>query len=447
MNEIALNEPGEVLNDDISYFLDCTEDEATKTSLMYTKHMKIEVKDVYNEVRALKEVERFLNNPTVLLNIQENQLDDIIEAMLNKLIANNDGSPSVTRDPGNREIRRKWLGRDAKLANSNKMTKSSLETGRTFATILSDMEIRQQLIASESETEFLDVLFKCKESMRSGEYQRSKKFVVAAKKSSFIQPSQDVTPQPSNLYYSINLPSPSKDKSQFAFGRGITDDVKRRWPHYSSDFSDGVTGHRTAHKLVSTVMFLYFACLLPSIAFGVLNSKNTNGKIGVKQVIIAQSVSGVLYSLFSGQPLIVLLTTAPLALYVKVMHDICDDMNLDFYAMYTMTGLWNTLFLILYSVFGASYIMRWSTRSINEIFALFISVAFAVASLQSIFKEYNKPDCHGIQFYNNKTNVTNNCQGVDNEECFCSREGGTLYILLSCGCVLTGVTLYNFKKR
>jgi dolichyl-phosphate-mannose--protein O-mannosyl transferase len=41
-----------------------------------------------------------------------------------------------------------------------------------------------------------------------------------------------------------------------------------------------VVGHRTLYKLAATVMFLYFACLLPSIAFGVLNSKNTNGKIG-----------------------------------------------------------------------------------------------------------------------------------------------------------------------
>lgn len=41
---------------------------------------------------------------------------------------------------------------------------------------------------------------------------------------------------------------------------------------------------------------------------------------GVKQVIIAQTASGILYSLFSGQPLIVLLTTAPLALYVKGLY-------------------------------------------------------------------------------------------------------------------------------
>lgn len=42
----------------------------------------------------------------------------------------------------------------------------------------------------------------------------------------------------------------------------------------------GIRGRHTIPKLISTTLFLYFACLLPSIAFGVLNSRNTNGQIG-----------------------------------------------------------------------------------------------------------------------------------------------------------------------
>ena len=39
--------------------------------------------------------------------------------------------------------------------------------------------------------------------------------------------------------------------------------------------------------------------------------------IDVQKVIISQSVGGMVFALFGGQPLIVLLTTAPLALYIK----------------------------------------------------------------------------------------------------------------------------------
>lgn len=49
--------------------------------------------------------------------------------------------------------------------------------------------------------------------------------------------------------------------------------------------STGITGHRTIQKLVSTTLFLYFACILPSIAFGVLNSRNTKGQIGKFEIV------------------------------------------------------------------------------------------------------------------------------------------------------------------
>ncbi|KAH9366697.1 hypothetical protein HPB48_000872 [Haemaphysalis longicornis] len=62
--------------------------------------------------------------------------------------------------------------------------------------------------------------------------------------------------------------------------QGLNDDLRRRLSHYVSDYIDGVVGHRTIYKTISTIFFLYFACLLPTIAFGALNDTNTKGKIG-----------------------------------------------------------------------------------------------------------------------------------------------------------------------
>ena len=41
-----------------------------------------------------------------------------------------------------------------------------------------------------------------------------------------------------------------------------------------------MVGPRSLQKTISTTLFLYFACLMPSIAFGVLNSDNTKGALG-----------------------------------------------------------------------------------------------------------------------------------------------------------------------
>ena len=61
-----------------------------------------------------------------------------------------------------------------------------------------------------------------------------------------------------------------------------------------------------------------------------------------------------------------------------MIYSICEDFELNFFAFYACVGLWSTFFLILYSLFDLSRLMKWSTRSTEEIFALFISIAFCV---------------------------------------------------------------------
>ncbi|KAH7934993.1 hypothetical protein HPB52_002569 [Rhipicephalus sanguineus] len=113
--------------------------------------------------------------------------------------------------------------------SKEKGTKNALETGRTFATIFADMDFRQRLLEVHSEAEFKNVLLKH---------------------------AQDLAAEQSNP-------------------------VHLRGSQAQLDFPvSGVVGHRTIYKTVSTIFFLYFACLLPTIAFGALNDTNTKGKIG-----------------------------------------------------------------------------------------------------------------------------------------------------------------------
>ena len=71
---------------------------------------------------------------------------------------------------------------------------------------------------------------------------------------------------------------------------------------------------------------------------------------------------------------------------LTVIYNICEDFQVDFYAMYACVGLWNTFFLILYAIFDVSKLMKWCTRSTEEIFSLFISIAFAVDAGRDVVK-------------------------------------------------------------
>ena len=63
----------------------------------------------------------------------------------------------------------------------------------------------------------------------------------------------------------------------WCIANGVRSDLKKRVPVYPSDYYDGIKSKNDVRKTVSATTFLYFACLLPTIAFGVLNSHNTEG--------------------------------------------------------------------------------------------------------------------------------------------------------------------------
>uniref|UniRef100_A0A8C0HIX2 Solute carrier family 4 member 11 n=1 Tax=Buteo japonicus TaxID=224669 RepID=A0A8C0HIX2_9AVES len=289
-----------------------------------------------------------------------------------------------------------------------KSTKTATEVGRTFATMFSDITFRQKLLETKTEEEFKEALV----------HQRH-----------FFAPIM-----------------------------------------YALDFTDGVIGNNKAiGKYITTMIFLYFACLLPSIAFGSLNDENTRGAIDVQKTIVGQCIGGLLYALFSGQPLVVLLTTAPLALYINVIRGICDDYNLDFSAFYAWTGLWNSFFLVMYSLFNFSLLMKLFKRSTEEIIALFISITFVLDAFKGIIKVFKKYYYHGRAGDSylekartdaipslgiNTTFLMNSSvsrsMSLENQtgthDVHYGRETAVLSLMLMLGTLWLGHTLYQFKK-
>ena len=55
---------------------------------------------------------------------------------------------------------------------------------------------------------------------------------------------------------------------------------------------------------------------------------------------MSQCIAALAVALFGGQPLTVALSTAPQALFIKVLFGIADANNIKFEAMYAWTGLW-----------------------------------------------------------------------------------------------------------
>ncbi|XP_023846071.1 solute carrier family 4 member 11 isoform X1 [Salvelinus sp. IW2-2015] len=269
-----------------------------------------------------------------------------------------------------------------------KSTKTAIELGRTFATMFSDISFRQKLLDAKTQEEFKQELVHQRHHLST------------------------VNEKPATEKQMIHAETDPRSKKTlkcadfFKVGQGIYEDLRRRLPLYPSDFTDGMYGKdRSWLKYTTTAIFLYIAILLPNIAFGSLNDESTRGEIDVRKVIVGQSIGGVIYALFAGAPLVIPLTTAPLAIFISVIRGICDDYDLDFPAFYACIGLWNSFFLILGALLNVSLFMKLFKRSSEEIIALFISIAFVGDSVKGTVKVFN-------YFYHGPTLATNNSTRV-----------------------------------
>ena len=77
-----------------------------------------------------------------------------------------------------------------------------------------------------------------------------------------------------------------------------------------------------------TIIFVFFATLAPTITFGGLLSKKTDNWLGVLETLLATSMCGMLFSLFAGQPLIIVGTTGPILVFEEATYQVRLQLNI-----------------------------------------------------------------------------------------------------------------------
>ncbi len=205
------------------------------------------------------------------------------------------------------------------------------------------------------------------------------------------------------------------------FAGGLMDDLCRRLPHYVSDFKDGLNA-----KTLSSILFLFFACLAPAVIFGGIMDGYTGHHIGVVEMILATAVCGIIYAFFSGQPLVILGGTGPILIFTMIMYKLCgtEYFDLPFLETRAWIGLWTALFLLILAVTDASYLMRFFTRFTDEIFAALITITFIFAAVQKL-----------VQFFTDEKITP-----------ILKHDGALLGVLLALGTLYVATTLSRIRN-
>lgn len=168
-------------------------------------------------------------------------------------------------------------------------------------------------------------------------------------------------------------------------GGAFMADIRRKLPHYVSDFTDGLNG-----KSIASIFFLFFACLAPAVAFGGLLSVLTEGSLGAVEMIVATAICGTIYALFSGQPLTILGSTGPVIIFMGILYSLCVSFNIPFLPTLAWVGLWTMVMLLIAAFTDACSYIHYFTRFTDDVFAALISIIFIVEAVKDMIGGFSE---------------------------------------------------------
>ncbi|KAM6945554.1 sodium-driven chloride bicarbonate exchanger-like isoform 2-T2 [Aplochiton taeniatus] len=188
------------------------------------------------------------------------------------------------------------------------------------------------------------------------------------------------------------------------FCGGLMMDIKRKAPHYLSDYTDAVS-----LQCLASFLFLYCACMSPVITFGGLLGEATEGRVSAIESLFGASMTGIAYSLFAGQPLTILGSTGPVLVFEKILFKFCKEYGLSYLSLRACIGLWTAFLCLILVATDASSLVCYITRFTEEAFASLICIIFIYEALEKLV--------HLGEHY--PINMNNNLQRLTQYSCAC----------------------------
>ncbi|XP_041828516.1 solute carrier family 4 member 1a (Diego blood group) [Melanotaenia boesemani] len=169
-------------------------------------------------------------------------------------------------------------------------------------------------------------------------------------------------------------------RTGYPFG-GMVKDIKRRYRHYISDFTDALNP-----QVISAIIFIYFAALSPAITFGGLLADKTDKMMGVSELMVSTCVQGVIFCLFAAQPVLVIGFSGPLLLFEEAFFAFCKSQDMEYIVGRTWVGMWLVVIAVVIVAVEGSFLVRYISRFTQEIFSILISLIFIYETFAKLIK-------------------------------------------------------------
>ncbi|VBB32775.1 unnamed protein product [Acanthocheilonema viteae] len=198
---------------------------------------------------------------------------------------------------------------------------------------------------------------------------------------------------------------PALKRTGHLFG-GLIMDIKRKIPWYLSDFTDSLN-----LQCVATFCFMYFALLAPIVTFGGLLEEATHQRMAAMENLFGGAICGVIYHLFSGQPLTIIGSTGPVLVFETIVFDLCASLNIDYLSFRFWIHVWTAFILFIMVITDASALVSYITRFTEESFATLIAIIFIYEAIMKLVKITTQLDV--VEYSKTNPNAICRCVGKD----------------------------------
>ncbi|PYH87771.1 inorganic anion exchanger [Aspergillus ellipticus CBS 707.79] len=165
--------------------------------------------------------------------------------------------------------------------------------------------------------------------------------------------------------------------------RGMIQDVKRRVPYYGSDWTDAWD-----YRVVPATVYMYFANILPALAFSLDMFEKTDQSYGVNEVLLASVLAAVVFSLFAAQPLVIVGVTGPITVFNYTVYDIVAGRGTNYLAFMCWIGIWSLIMHWILAITNACNGLTYVTRFSCDIFGFYVAFIYLQKGIQVLTRQW-----------------------------------------------------------
>lgn len=183
-----------------------------------------------------------------------------------------------------------------------------------------------------------------------------------------------------NLQIQRSFHNSIASNEQIKFMKGIKNDIRTRAPYYKDDWGKP----KNSCTVINATLFAFVVQLVPALIFADLMDTKTNGHLGTTETLLSAGVIGVIYAVISGQPLVLLGITGPVAILLGASYELSGRFDSEYWPFFWWLCIWTAILHWLTAIFGlVSFVWKISPFT-TQIFEFFIACTFIYESIRDL---------------------------------------------------------------